>query len=61
MECITTITYGQKEKWGNRNEAVAFFINCIENSEGAERNRYVNVLLDLLHGKNVCSDKGGDY
>lgn len=39
MPCITTITYGQKEEWGNRNEAIASFFECIENSEGAERDR----------------------
>lgn len=54
---ITIICYGKKEEWDNRDEAIYHFKECVVNSEGAERDRYVNILIGLLEGQVLCSDE----
>lgn len=53
---VITKCYNKEEVWNNRQTAIKFFISCIENSEGSERERYTNVLMDLLANKNYCTD-----
>ena len=58
---IVNITcYGQTEKM-ERNKAMVKYRDCIQHSEGHERNRYLNILMDLMDGKAECSDRNGDY
>lgn len=39
-----------------RNDALKFYLECMACSEGAERDRYVKIYLDLMAGKKVCHD-----
>lgn len=53
---ICTIAYGHRREWNSANEAMAFFLNCIECSEGSERERYEAIIAKLKHGLSECSD-----
>lgn len=53
---VTVICYGKEEVWNSRNEAKDFYLDSIINSEGSERDRYVNIYLGLKEGKDVCRD-----
>lgn len=53
---ITTICYGHEDKWENREKAINYFVECSNASEGAERERYTTILLQLLNGATICSD-----
>ena len=55
-DIVEVITYGKREKM-KRNEAIAKFREYMAGSEGSERDRYVNVYLDLTAGKKVCKDE----
>lgn len=54
---VTTICYGQKRKWKSRVDAIEYFKCGIIESDGSERDRYVNVLIDLELMKDICTDK----
>ena len=53
---VTTICYEQERKWDSRQEAVKFFLEAMENSEGAEHERYANIYLKLIFGADICKD-----
>lgn len=55
-EDITTICYGHIDKWEDRTEAVKYFYGCANASDGAERERYVNVMMELMAGANLATD-----
>ncbi len=55
-EDITTICYGHIDKWEDRAEAVKYFFECASCSEGAEKERYVNIMMDLMAGANLATD-----
>lgn len=59
-DMVTITCYGKTES-RDRNEAMQFYMDCAQNSEGHERNRYFNILTDLMDGKTKCSDRNGDY
>jgi len=59
-DTVTIICYGNKEE-RTRNDALKFYHECVQHSEGHEQRRYMNILLDLMYGKTVCSDRNGDY
>ena len=54
---VITIVYGHAHGWGDRKDAVAFFNVAYHNSEGAERQRYGNVIANLLSGESICKDE----
>lgn len=56
QEDITTICYGHIDKWKDRAEAVKYFYECALCSEGAEKERYVNIMMDLMAGANLATD-----
>lgn len=56
---VITITYNQERRWKHRSEAIEFFKKGVIECEGAERDRYINVLIDLEEMKSVCTDNGG--
>ena len=60
QEDITTICYGHMDKWNNRAEAVKYFFECASCSEGAEKERYVNIMMELMAGANLATD-GSSY
>ena len=53
---LTTICYGEKKEWKNRQEAAGFFLNAMMDSDGSERERYTNIYVDIISGKSVCTD-----
>ena len=60
LDTVTVITYGQKQIWDSRAEAIAFYLEGMMNCEGAERDRYTNIYLALISGASVCSDELDD-
>ena len=50
------ICYNNAEIWDSREEAARSFMEGMYYSEGAESERYENVLFDILAGKPVCHD-----
>ena len=55
-EDITTICYGRIDKWEDRAEAVKYFYGCASCSEGAEKERYVNIMMELMAGADLATD-----
>lgn len=53
---VTTVCYGKPKTWDSRDEAVAWFLECMRSSEGAERDRYFNIYCKLLDGLDYCTD-----
>lgn len=57
MEDIVTITCYGRTKTYTRKEATKKFLEGMMMCEGAERDRYTNIYLDLLDGKkNINGD-----
>lgn len=52
---IIVVSY-QIEKWSNRKKAMQFYMDCIRNTEGAERDRYTDIYFDLADGLDICGD-----
>lgn len=59
-ECVT-FCYNMAEVWANRSDAFEFFREAAWASEGCERERYMNILLDLMSGKHLCFDGSTTY
>lgn len=57
LNYVKVICYGEERTFDDRQEAIDFYEDCVLNSEGAERDRYIEILNDLRSGKLVCSDK----
>ena len=57
LDPVVTVSYGQERKWDDRKDAIAFFVECMLGSEGAEQERYLKIYLDLMTGKTVCKDE----
>lgn len=53
---IKTTCYGKTREWDNKESAMRFFMDCIACSEGSERNRYVDIYLQLAQGCTECCD-----
>ena len=47
----------KRKNMDSRDDAVIFFMECMADSEGAERERYLNILVKLKSGTKVCSDE----
>ena len=47
----------KKREWESRNEAIAFYVDCMLHSEGAEQERYLEIYIDLMAGKTLCLDE----
>lgn len=56
LETVKTICYGREVIWDSREKAIMFFHECMASSEGAERERYLNILVKLKSGEKVCVD-----
>lgn len=57
LNYVKTVCYGEERVFDDRQEAVDFYENCLLNSEGSERERYLEILIDLRSGKAVCRDE----
>ena len=49
------LLWTNRKKW-NAKKALKFYRECANFSEGAEHERYCNIILDLLDGKKVAHD-----
>ena len=54
-ECVV-LCYNQAEVWGKRKDAIEFYREAVYACDGCEKERYLNVLVDLLSGFTVCDD-----
>lgn len=43
--------------FSSKKKAIEFFEDCMFNSEGSERDRYISILQQLKEGKTVCYDE----
>lgn len=57
LNTVKTICYGKERIWDFRVDAVMFFLECMAVSEGAEKERYAEILVKLVSGEKACSDK----
>lgn len=54
---MVTIKCYNKEEQMERKEAIDFYEEAVISCEGSERDRYMNVLMDLYFGKDYCTDE----
>lgn len=57
LKTVTVICYGKTQVWDSREEAKAFYLDAIANSDGSEKERYTNIFLDLESKMEVCCDE----
>ena len=57
LNYVIVHNYGKDRTFDDRKEAIDFYEECVLGSEGSERDRYVEILIDLRSGKTYCSDK----
>lgn len=53
---VTTVCNGQKRVWDSREEALAFFLEAMMNSDGVEHDRYSGIYIQLQNGLSYCTD-----
>lgn len=53
---VTVTCRGQREEWKSRAEALAFYRQGVRECDGSERERYLNVVLQLESGAKDVSD-----
>ena len=56
-EMMTIMCYDNEEIWGDRKEAIDFYLECMSFSDGAERERYSAILEQLMTGNTYCTDE----
>lgn len=56
-EMITIMCYDNEEIWGDRKEAIDFYLECMSFSDGTERERYSAILEQLMTGNMYCTDE----
>lgn len=57
VDKVITICYHERKVWESREQAKEFYVQAMVSSEGSERERYYNILCDLMLGFTVCRDK----
>lgn len=57
LKTVTVICYGKTQIWDSREEAKAFYLDAIANSDGSEKERYTNIFLALESKMEVCCDE----
>ena len=55
---VNVLCYNEWKHWDSRNDALAFYRECADCSEGSERERYVNILFGIMDGRRNVSDSG---
>lgn len=53
---VLVTCYGKTNEFPSREAAEDFYWQCVEASEGAERDRYVNILIALRKGQKIVHD-----
>lgn len=56
-EIISVMCNDNEEIWGDRKEAIGFYLECMSFSDGAERERYSAILEQLMIGATYCTDE----
>lgn len=56
LKTVTTVCYGTEKVWDSRSEAEAYFLEAMACCDGAEKERYTNIYLDLKCGYDICKD-----
>ena len=56
LDVVKTICYGKEQIWDKKEDAIEFFVDCMLNSEGSERERYCNILSSLKANLKVCKN-----
>ncbi len=56
VDGVKTICYGESKLWESRKDAVAFFLEGMNASDGSEKQSYSNVYLKLIMGSKTCDD-----
>ena len=59
-EIVFTVNYNGLSVWKSRKEAINFYKDCAAFSEGAEKERYTILLLDLMDGADFAVDNYDD-
>lgn len=54
---VTISCYGKLEQL-EREDAIAKYTEAVAATEGSERDRYMDILMDIYEGKDFCSDRG---
>ena len=54
---VKTICNGEVRVWDDREEAKAFFLEMMMNSDGEEHDRYSGIYIQLQNGLNICTDE----
>ena len=57
---VTTVCYGKKQEWDDREEAQAYFLEAMMNSDGAQHDRYSGIYIQLQNGLDYCTDEDDD-
>ena len=57
---VTTKCYGEVKVWNDREEAQAYFLEAMMNSDGAEHDRYSGIYIQLQNGLDYCTDEDDD-
>lgn len=56
-DAVVVVCYNKAELWGSRRDAMSFYMEGIYACEGAERERYENIYLNLQDKKDVALDE----
>lgn len=54
---VTVKCYGKEDTYATRQEAIDFYKDCIRHSEGAERDRYLRIVMRLEDGALHATDE----
>lgn len=54
---VKTKCYGEVRVWADREEAKAYFLEAMMNSEGSEHDRYSGIYIQLENGLDFCTDE----
>jgi hypothetical protein len=54
---VTTVCYGKEHTYATRQEAINFFKEGVRHSEGAERDRYLRIVMKLEDGAMHATDE----
>lgn len=55
-DIVTVRCYYEEEKM-ERDKAIKLYKECFACSDGSEKERYAEILFDLMDGKDYCDDK----
>ena len=56
LDSVKVICYGEEKVWNLRTDAIKFYLEAMAFSEGAERERYTRIYVQLIEGCEVCKD-----